>query len=169
MSISLKDRQLREHFDQFIDRDARYPGHVLSDAAWKAFKKSESHGKKRLTSDDLDLAAPLFGAKWSYEITIQSLWQEMAEWWSNGRGWDAPLRATISDVWLRRGYDKQGNPHKDPRSNRVYLRALFKIRAAIRREGFPAALMAYTGLSREDKVRYLAAWEATNAHYFKTP
>lgn len=71
--MTLKDTQLRAHFDRFLDRDARHPGYVLTEAAWKVFKKSESNGKARLTPEELALATPLFGAKWSYEITIQSL------------------------------------------------------------------------------------------------
>ncbi len=127
---------------------------MLTDAAWKAFKKSESNGKARLTPEELVLAEPLFGAKWGYEITIQSLWQELAEWWSNGWGWDAPLRHTISRVWREGG-------------NRVFLRALFKVRRAIRTNSFPVAMAAYTGLSRDDKTTYLARWEGTNARYLK--
>lgn len=150
--MTLKDRQLRAHFDRFIDRDARYPGYVLTDEAWRAFKKSETYGKRNMTAGELTLAEPLFGAKWGYEITIQSLWQEMAEWWSSGFGWDAPLRATIGGVWREGG-------------NRVFLRALFKIRRAIRADYFPAALAAYTGLGRDDKARYLLRWEQTNADY----
>lgn len=149
--MSLKERQLRDHFDRFIDREARYLGYVLTDDAWRAFKKSETYGKRNMTPEELELAAPLFGAKWSYEITIQSLWQELADWWSSGRGWDAPLRHTISCVWREGG-------------NRVHLRALFKVRHACC-AGFIDALMAYTGLGREDKVRYLVRWEATNAAY----
>lgn len=146
MSTTSKDRLLRAHFDRFIDRDARYPGYVLTDAAWTAFKKSESHGKRKMTPQELELAAPLFGAKWSYEITIQSLWQEMADCWSSGWGWDIPLRHTISCVW------REG-------SNRVYLRALFKIRRSIIDNGFISSMNAYTGLAREDKARYLDRWE----------
>lgn len=159
----LKERQLRNHFDTFVDRDARYPDYVLDDAAWNAFRKSESRGRKSLTLAESALLEPLRGAKWGYEITIQSLWQEMADTWSKGWGWDAPLRATIADVWGRRRYDKDGNQIKDARSNRVYLRALLKIRRAIKTDGFIAAMMGYTGLSREQKDEYLTKWELTNA------
>lgn len=49
----------------------------------------------------------------------------------------------------------------------MYLRALFKVRRAIKRDGFPVAMMAYTGLSREEKARYVARWEGTNARWLK--
>ena len=158
--------QLRDHFDRFVDRAVHYPGYVLTDAAWAAFKKSETYGKKSLTAEELALAKPLFGAKWSYEITIQSLWQEMSECWSSGFGWDSPLRATISSVWNRRAYDGEGNAARDPRGNRVFLRALFKIRHAILETGFISTMMAYTGLTQRQKTAYLERWEGTNAKYF---
>ena len=154
--MTTKERQLRHHFDSFIDRDARYPGYVLTDAAWAAFKASESNGKARLTKEQLKLAEPLFGAKWGYEITIQSLWQEMAEWWSMNRGWFGPLRHTIVTTYWGPFHGRSSH------ASRVYLRALFKIRNAIEEKGFPVALMSYTGLDRETKVRYIKLWEANN-------
>jgi hypothetical protein len=156
-----KNDQLRAHFDQFIDRDARWPNYVLTDAAWKAFKKSETYGKAKLSEAESVLAEPLFGAKWGYEITIQSLWQEMAEYWSMGMGWFLPLRHTIvTSYW--------GPFHgRDSRCSRVYLRALFKIRNSIRENGFVDAMMAYTGMGREDKERYLRMWEKNNVRYLK--
>ncbi len=165
--MTLKDRQLRDHFDRFIDRDVRYPNYVLTDAAWAAFKKRETHGKKSLTKEASDLIEPLFDAKKGYEITIKTLWEEMAEYWSMGYGWDAPLRATISDVWKRRdGYDKDGNPQMDFRSNRVFLRALFKIRRSIIDNYFLKALLSYTGFDIEQRNRYLTQWKLTNQKYF---
>ena len=153
--MTIKERQLKDHFNQFIDRDAKYPGYVLTDEAWKAFKKSESYGKKSLSPEETLLAEPLFGAKWSYEITIQSLWQEMAEYWSQNMGWFLPLRHTIVTEYWGPSY---GRAHGD----RVYLRALLKIRDSIRANGFIDSLMAYTGLDMETKQRYLKTWMANN-------
>jgi hypothetical protein len=153
-----KDHQLRSHFDSFVDRDARYPDYILTDTAWTAFKKSESQGKRRLLDHERKAAEPLFGAKWSYEITIQSLWQEMAEYWSMNMGWFLPLRHTIvTGYW---------GPHHGRRPiSRVFLRALFKIRDSIERDSFPVALMAYTGMSMEDKARYISIWMGNNARW----
>lgn len=159
--MNLKERQLRAHFDAFIDRDARYPGYVLTDDAWRAFKKSETYGKRNMTPAEWDLAAPLFGAKWSYEITIQSLWQEIADNWSSNWGWGPPLFATIMDVYHGWEYDREGNRFKTL-GNRVYLRALFKIRDSIREKGFVDALMSYTGLDMEAKRQYVDKWMAAN-------
>lgn len=164
---SRKDRELSFHFDQFVDRDAqwmgyaKWRGYVLTPEAWEAFKKSESHGKAKLSEAELALAEPLFGAKWGYEITIRMLWEEMAEWWSMGRGWFMPLRHTIvTSYW--------GSFHgRNLRCNRVFLRALFKIRDSIEKKGFVDAMMDYTGLDREQKVRYLRQWSGTHTRYLK--
>lgn len=153
---SRKDRELSFHFDQFVDRDVKWRGYVLTHEAWQAFKKSETHGKAKLNERELMLAEPLFGAKWGYEITIKSLWQEMAEYWSMNMGWFPPLRHTIvTSYW--------GPFHeRDSRCSRVYLRALFKIRDSIREKGFPTALLDYTGMDMETKRRYLDMWAANN-------
>lgn len=153
---SIKDRELSFHFDTFVDRDAKWRGYVLTNEAWRAFKKSETYGKAKLSEAEMALAEPLFGAKWGYEITIQSLWQEMAEYWSMNMGWFLPLRHTIVTAYW-------GPFHGgDSRCSRVYLRALFKIRDSIEEKGFPTALLSYTGMGMDAKRRYLDMWAANN-------
>jgi len=94
--LKFKQRQLYKHFYLFLDRHHVDKAFVPTRESWTAFIKSESYGKASLSFEELNLAAPWFRAKTNWEITLQSVWQELADTWSSGWGWDAVLRHNIS-------------------------------------------------------------------------
>lgn len=144
--IKPKQRQLYKHFYLFLDRSHVDKTFVPTRDSWTAFIESESYGKASLSPEELNLAAPWFRAKANWEITLQSVWQELADTWASGWGWDAVMRHNISCVWREGG-------------DRMYMRALFKIRHKIQEVGFVDALVSYTGIGYEDKMKYLARRE----------
>lgn len=161
--IRLKEKhwELGRHYESFVDR-RWHPNYVLSAESLEIFIRVESNGRKSCSDEEIKLAEPLFSGKVMYELTIKMIYEEMAEWWSENHGWWAPIADTLRRVmWPLPHYDCYGKPR-----NRVYVRALIKIMRACH-QSFPEALLSYTGLSHEEKRKYLDRWERSNERYFK--
>jgi hypothetical protein len=129
-------QQLRQHLERFVDR-ARWPDYILTDADLEAYIRHESTGKGVKPE-------PLAWVKKCEEITINQLWSEMAEYWSNDLGFYYPLAHTIRCEWSER------------KGSNIWIRKILTIAKGIRRDGFLSAFLKYTGLSDEEKKKYLA-------------
>jgi hypothetical protein len=145
--IRLKEKhwELGRHYGRFVD--ARWhPDFVLNADNLEVFIRVESSGRAGCTTEELEIAAPLFNGKAQRELTIKLLFDEMADWWSMGSGWFYPIAHTIrTEMWS----------HGRDRRDRVYIRALVKIMRACHADGFQETMLSFTGMSQEDKHRYL--------------
>lgn len=141
MKLKKKHWELGNHFLRFVDR-YRFPDFVLDNNNLSLFIKLESHGRKSLTDHEINSIEPLIVAKSDYEITIQSLFQEMADWWAKGSGWYYPIAHTLS-LEL-----------KNKSRSKVYIRSLIKIMRSCY-DDFLNTFMSYTGLTHEQKCVYL--------------
>ena len=97
-----------------------------------------SFGKKHLTDGQIEKIQPLIEGQKSKEITIKMVVCEMSEWWSNGWGWIYPLWDMIEN-------------ESDP----VMLKVWRHFERIINRDGFEFFLRDYSGLSLEEKGKYV--------------
>jgi hypothetical protein len=154
MKIRLKEkhRELGRHYARFVDK-RWHPDFVLDDRTLEIFMRVESAGRSSCSKDELQAAAPLLNGKMQRELTIKLMFDEMADWWSMGAGWFAPLAHTLhAEMWS----------HGLAQRDRVYIRALVKIMRSCREDGFMETLLSFTGMTQEDKNRYLNRWLASN-------
>lgn len=141
-----KHREIGRHYARFVDRKW-HPDFVLRDDSLEVFFRVESCGRSSCSVEELSAALPLFNGKTQRELTIKLLFDEMADWWSGGNGWAYPIAHTLqTEMWQ----------HGLPRRDRVLIRALVKIMRACKEDGFMETMLAFTGMSREDKGRYIA-------------
>lgn len=151
--IKEKHRELGSHYARFVDK-RWHPGFTLSDPVLEVFVRVESCGRSACSDEELIAADPLFNGKAQRELTIKLLFDEMADWWSMGSGWFAPIAHTIeTEMWS----------HGLARRDRVFIRALIKIMKSCHENGFMDTLMSFTGMPAEDKNRYLNRWLASNS------
>lgn len=154
MKIRLKDKhwELGRHYARFIDK-RWYPDYTLDERTLEIFIRVESCGRSSCSEEELQAAAPLFNGKAQRELTIKMIFEEMADWWAMGAGWFYPIAHTLGgEMWA----------HGLPQRDRVYVRALVKIMRSCQKEGFMEALLSFTGISQEDKARYINLWLAKN-------
>ena len=150
IALTEKHRRLGRHFERFVER-RWHKDFKLSDEALEIFIRIETHGKLSATEAERVIAAPLFSGKTNYELTLKMLYEEMANWWSNGWGWMNPIAAVFEHEWQTLPRDT------------VYLRSLVKIMRKCRDEGFINALSSFTGLSQEQKRKYLEVFSCNHS------
>ena len=138
MKLKEKHIEIGNHYMRFIDRK-RFPLFELSDSVLLTFIKIESCGRGGISESDLVACEPLLNCKVNKELTIRMLWEEMAEWWSNGNGWFYPIAHAIQEEFKIRSLDK------------IHIRALIKIMRSIKRRGFAESLVRFTGIPEESK------------------
>lgn len=142
-----KHRQIAEHHALFVDKNW-WPDFILTDELAERFIRYESRGPKSLSVEELESIIPLtgsaeiVGAKGLKELTIRMIYEECAEWWSKGWGWSIPIEDNIRHLWREKVRD------------RIFIRAQIKMLRAMR-ENFLDALLAFTGLSFEEKQKYI--------------
>lgn len=154
MKIRLKEKhwELGRHYARFVDSHW-YPDFVLDARALEIFVRVESAGHASCSEEELQIAAPLFNGKMNRELTIKLLFDEMADWWSMGAGWFAPIAHTLqTEMWS----------HGLMRRDRVFIRTLVKIMRACKKDGFQSTMLSFTGMSQEDKRRYCDHWLVNN-------
>lgn len=145
MKLKPRHWELGRHYGRFVDR-RWFPDYVLDAGTLSTFLEVESNGRSGIGSDALERAGPLLESKANRELTIRLLVEEMAEWWSGGNGWYAPIAHTLAtEAW---GHHDTGG------RDRVYVRALIKIMRSCHEDGFPAFLESFPGLSQEEKQRH---------------
>ena len=154
MKIRLKEKhwELGRHYARFVDK-RWHPDFALDARTLEVFVRVESAGRSSCSEKELQDAAPLFNGKTQRELTIKLLFDEMADWWSMGSGWFAPTAHTLqTEMWS----------HGLAQRDRVYIRAIVKIMRSCQKDGFMETLLSFTGMSQEDKKRYLNRWLASN-------
>ena len=154
MKIRLKEKhwELGRHYARFVDK-RWHPDFTLDARTLGIFVRVESAGRSSCSEEELQAAAPLFNGKTQRELIIKLLFDEMADWWSMGAGWFAPIAHTLqTEMWS----------HGLPQRDRVYIRAIVKIMRSCRKDGFIETLIAFTGMSQDDKNRYVNRWLAGN-------
>ncbi len=154
MKIRLKEKhwELGRHYARFVD-SRWHPDFALDARTLEIFVRVESAGRSSCSEKELQSAAPLFNGKTQRELTIKLLFDEMADWWSMGSGWFAPIAHMLKkEMWSHGLYQR----------DRVYIRALVKIMRACRKDGFMETLISFTGMPQEDKSRYINRWLASN-------
>ncbi len=130
---------------EFIDR-AYYPDYHPSVRDWEIYFKIETAGRCGVGEFDLARIKPLFEAKGDYDLQIKMVISEMAEWWAKGWGWGNVVDDAIDKI--------SGNAIMGP-----YKESLEKVRESFRRDPIEA-ITSYTGLSGDEKNRYLSEYEA---------
>ena len=148
MKLRAKHWEIGRHYERFVDR-RWFPDYKLDEQSLYWFVRIDSHGTAGIPEHGRFLAKPLLNGKAQRELTLKLLFDEMAEWWSGGNGWFYPIAHTIrTEMW------EHGRSARD----RVYIRALVKIMRSCRCDGFLPTLMAFTGMSKDDKARYAGMW-----------
>lgn len=113
-----------------------------------AFERFQSHGRSKLTAEQLRGIHPLLAAQKAKEVTLTSMAEESMEWWANGNGWAAPWLDTLSRV-------KAGE--KMDRLTRV---AILRTMKTIEKDPH-SFFERHPGISDELKRRYFARRVAT--------
>ena len=145
INLKAKHHKLGVHFTRFVDR-RWFPDFVLDTENLHTFIKFESYGRSYLTVEESKLIEPLINAKINKELTIKMLIEECAEWWSHGNGWIYPMIYTIRIEFENRKSDK------------LLLIALIKIMRDIKKNGFLTVLTNFTGLSDDEKDKYISRY-----------
>lgn len=145
--INLKPKHMKliTHFNRFIDKH-RYPRFSISKKITIAFFKQQTYGYESLTPNEKVIIEPLINAQENKELTLKMIYEEMADFWSKGWGWYIPLLDTIKSEFKTR------HIHKD----KIFIKALVKIAKFIQKNNFVDALINFTGLSNEEKERFLS-------------
>lgn len=153
MKIKLKPKhfELGKHYYYFIDR-RWYHDYQLNNNDLELFIRAESYGTKDFTAEELNAIKPLVDGKQNYELTLKMVHEEMADFWSNNWGWYWPIANTIKYVFKERS--KIGT---------IYVKALIKILRNCYDNGFLEVLKNYTGLTQEQKDKYIENWIYSNA------
>jgi len=137
--MTLRQKKVAECLTDFIDR-TYFPDYQPTADDWELFFHVETAGKRGTPLSELDRIKPLLEAKGDYDLQIKNIHQEVSEWWSKGRGWSYPLDAAIATA------------------TGIYKQALEKIRENFKMDSL-GAVIAYTGFSKEERDKYLIAYE----------
>ena len=149
MRLKPKHWELGRHFERFIDRKW-YPDFRLNEENIEAFIKMESYGIRSLSAAEQYFVKPLLNGKINKELTIKMIMEECAEWWAYHHGWYYPIAHVIHTEFQNRSKD------------RIFLRALIKIMRDMKKNGFQEVLSKFTGLSKDEKMRYIDKYYGVN-------
>lgn len=142
---------MRNHYTRFFDYK-RWPGYAFSDEQFALFAKQQTFGNHSLSPEELQSIEPLIDAQKRREITIRTLYEECADWWSNGWGWIYPIRDMLCREFNSR------HEHKD----RVFIKILIKIYRRFLSQGFMESLIAFSGIPQQQKNKYLDRYANLN-------
>lgn len=138
------DRFLK-HIYNFVDRNY-HKDFILTTEIGDSFIKFQTYGATKLTKDQLNSIKPMIYAQKLKEITIKLFVQELAHWWSTNSGWIYPAANTIENIT----------------GDWVMKKALLEIKTKIWNSDMVTFLESYTGLTQEQKDKYLNFWLNSN-------
>lgn len=139
----IKRRRLLKHFAAFVDKHY-FPDFKADQETEDLFLLWQSQGRAALNDTQQEKIRPLIYAQEMKELTIKMVVQDMCDWWSHGWGWYYPIHNTIRTI----------------KNDNLFKVALLKIQEKCHKD-FMGFVLSYTGLTQDQKKKYLAVREMT--------